>query len=94
MSRLAQKKRIAKEIKGAGLAGQVDESAIDRILTYLQEQGQDDVLLDLLRICQAGRYSVVCYVFFADIQLRTCSRIQTVTVQIDSPYLCLFNRTL
>lgn len=94
MSRLAQKKRIAKEIKGAGLAGQVDESAIDRILTYIQEQGQDDALLDLLRICQAGRYFGAHYVLSADIRLRTCSRIQTVAVQIDSPYLCLCNRTL
>lgn len=55
MSVAATKRWIAKEINSAGLAGCVDLSAIGAIMEHIEKEGSQEVLHDILRVCQAGK---------------------------------------
>lgn len=54
MSTLAYKKRILKQVNACGLAGAVNDAALDAIVAFLQQQNSEENLLALLQLCQRG----------------------------------------
>jgi hypothetical protein len=57
---LAIKKQILKEVRNSGLAGALDDDALDCITDFLKQQGNAEQLQPLLKSCQRGMQPVSC----------------------------------